>query len=126
MLELVAVLVLLLVEVDEIVRDPVSASAVHLPADPERVTGHMTDPDVPRDRQVVHVPEAPASELWANNTDISAPQVSYITVPCNHTIFHLQGDRSQVKLQREGQSSTHLIWQQNMICIVSVVEERES
>lgn len=82
-LELVAVLVLLLVEVDEVVRDPVSATAVHLPADPERVTGDMTDPDLPRDWQVVHVPKAPARRLCAKKTDISAPHARSVTVPCD-------------------------------------------
>lgn len=65
MFKLVGVLVLLLVEVDEVVRDPVSASAVHVPADPERITGDVTDPDLLRNRQVVHAPGAAVCGLCA-------------------------------------------------------------
>lgn len=65
MFELVGVLVLLLVEVDEVVRDPLSASAVHVPADLEGIAGDVTDPDLPRNRQVVHVPEAAVCRLCA-------------------------------------------------------------
>lgn len=65
MLELVAALVLLLVEVDEVVRDPVSASAVHLPADLKRITCDVADPDLMRNREVVHVPDAAVCRLCA-------------------------------------------------------------
>lgn len=63
--ELVGVLVLLLVEVDEVVRDPLRASAVHVPADLERVTGDVADPDLLRNWQVVHVSEAAVCRLCA-------------------------------------------------------------
>lgn len=56
--ELVLLLVLRLVEVDEVVCDPVSASALHVPADLEGIAGDATDPDLLRNRQVVHVPDA--------------------------------------------------------------------
>ena len=56
--ELVLLLVLRLVEVDEVVCDPVSASALHVPADLEGIAGDPTDPDLLRNRQVVHVPDA--------------------------------------------------------------------
>lgn len=63
--KLVGVLVLLLVEVDEVVCDPLSASAVHVPADLERITGDVTDPDLLGNRQVVHVPDAAVCRLCA-------------------------------------------------------------
>lgn len=65
MFELVLLLALLLVEVDEVVRDPVSASAVHVPADPERVTGDVTDLDLLRNRQVVRVHDGAVCRLGA-------------------------------------------------------------
>lgn len=56
--ELVAALVLLLVEVNEVVGDPLSAPPLHVPADVERITGDVADPEEPRNRQGVHVPGA--------------------------------------------------------------------
>lgn len=50
MFKLVGVFVFLLVEVDEVVCDPFSASAFHVPADLEGVTGDVTDTDVLRYR----------------------------------------------------------------------------
>lgn len=61
--ELVGVLVLRLVEVNEVVCDPVSASAVHVPADSKRITGDVTDPDLLRDREVIHIPKASVCRL---------------------------------------------------------------
>lgn len=55
-LELVAVSVLPFVEVHEVVSDPRFASGLHVPADPEGITGDVTDPDMPRDWQVTGVP----------------------------------------------------------------------
>lgn len=67
--ELVGVSVLPFVEVDEVVCDPLFASGLHVPADPERVTGDVTDPDLLRDRQVTAVPEARVRRLCPWKTD---------------------------------------------------------
>lgn len=67
--ELVGVSVLSLVEVNEVVRDPLFASGLHVPADPEGVTGDVTDPDLPRDRQVTAIPEARVGGLRPWKTD---------------------------------------------------------
>lgn len=67
--ELVGVSVLPFVEVDEVVCDPLFASGLHVPADPEGVTGDVTDPDLLRDREVTAVPEARVRRLRPWKTD---------------------------------------------------------
>lgn len=61
--ELVGVSVLPFVEVDEVVCDPVLASGLHVPADPEGITGDVTDLDLPRNRQATAIPVARVSRL---------------------------------------------------------------
>lgn len=54
MLELVGVLVLLLVQVDEVVRDALLAARLHVPADLEGVAGDVADLDALRNRKLLH------------------------------------------------------------------------
>lgn len=58
MFELVGVLVLLLVQVDEVVRDALLAVRLHVPADLEGVAGDVADLDVLRDGELLHLGEA--------------------------------------------------------------------
>lgn len=58
MFELVRVLVLLLVQVDEVVRDALLAARLHVPADLEGVAGDVADLDVLRDGELLHLGEA--------------------------------------------------------------------
>lgn len=55
MFELVGVFVLLLVQVNEVVRDALLAARLHVPADPEGVTGDVADLDVLRNRELLHL-----------------------------------------------------------------------
>lgn len=61
--EPVGVSVLPFVEVDEVVRDPVLTSGLHVPADPEGIAGDLTDLDPPRNRQATAVHLARVSRL---------------------------------------------------------------
>lgn len=55
MLELVGVFVLLLVQVNEVMRDALLAALLHVPADLERVAGDVADLDALRDGQLLRV-----------------------------------------------------------------------
>ena len=57
MFELVLLLVLLLVQVYEVVCDPLLAPCVRVPADLEGVTGDVADADLVGDRQLVQLPD---------------------------------------------------------------------
>lgn len=53
--ELVGVFVLLLVQVDEVVRDALLAARLHVPADLEGVAGDVADLDVLRNRELLQL-----------------------------------------------------------------------
>lgn len=63
-LELVGALVFLLVQVNKVMRDPILASALHVPADLEGVACDVADQDLLRNRQLVPVPDAAVRRLW--------------------------------------------------------------
>lgn len=56
MLELVGVLVLLLVEVNEVMGDPLQVTVLHGPGDAEGVTGDVVDLDAVGCGQQLHAP----------------------------------------------------------------------
>lgn len=58
MFELVGVLVLLLVQIDEVMRDALFVAWLHVPADLEGVAGDVADLNVLRNGQLLHLRDA--------------------------------------------------------------------
>lgn len=56
MLELVGILIFFLVQVNEIMGDPLQVTVFHGPGDTKRVTGDIVDLDAVGGRQKLHVP----------------------------------------------------------------------